>query len=180
MRDPQRVCVQCHDILDKAQEVLAGTIANHQRLNPIDVDLHTCSVRRYTNMPYSYTLGSELRKAAYSTYNLFNSNWVHDETLVIRLMAKAKGLAFLTVAKIGLVFAPLIGTGLVIARMTDGSWSAPSAIGTFGLSWGALAGAEVTDYVVLLNTSEAVAAFAGEGQLSIGVGIDVAVGPIGR
>lgn len=180
MRDPQRVCVQCYDILGKAQDVLTATIANHQRLNPIDVDLHTCSVRRYTNLPYSSTLGSELRKAAYSTYNLFNSNWVHDETLVIRLMSKAKGLAFLTVAKVGLVLAPRVGTGLVIARLSDGSWSAPSAIGTCGVSWGALAGVELTDFVVLLNTAEALAAFAGVGQLAVGVGVDVAVGPIGR
>ena len=88
-------------------------------------------------------------------------------------------LILLTV-KGGFVFAPRIGTGLVISRLPDGRWSAPSAIGAFGLSWGALIGAEVTDYVIILNTDEAVQAFSGAGQVSIGVGLDVAVGPVGR
>lgn len=30
-----------------------------------------------------------------------------------------------------------IGTGLVIARRDDGSWSPPSAISSFGMGWGA-------------------------------------------
>ena len=30
-----------------------------------------------------------------------------------------------------------IGTGLVVARRADGSWSPPSAISAFGIGWGA-------------------------------------------
>ncbi|KAJ1423544.1 Ysc84 actin-binding domain-containing protein, partial [Ochromonadaceae sp. CCMP2298] len=73
-----------------------------------------------------------------------------------------------------------IGTGLVMARLADGGWSAPSAIGTLGLSWGAIIGLDVTDYVLILNTDEAVEAFSGAGQITIGVGMEVAVGPVGR
>ena len=82
------------------------------------------------------------------------------------------------------------GTGLVIAKLPDtadpsllasgGGWSAPTAIGTVGVSWGAVIGLDVTDYVVILNTTEAVHAFSGLGQISIGAGIEVAVGPVGR
>jgi hypothetical protein len=75
------------------------------------------------------------------------------------------------------------GTGLVISRLAPeqgGGWSAPSAIGTVGLSWGAVIGIDVTDYVVILNTSEAVTAFSGAGQISIGAGVEVAIGPVGR
>ena len=81
-----------------------------------------------------------------------------------------------------LTFPPIIflGTGLVIARLADNTWSAPSAICTFGLSWGFVAGLDVTDYVIILNTPEAVQAFSGSGQLTIGAGIEVAVGPVGR
>lgn len=78
----------------------------------------------------------------------------------------------------------------MIARLPDttdpailaagGGWSAPSAIGTVGVSWGAVIGLDVTDYVVILNTTEAVQAFSGLGQISIGAGIEVAVGPVGR
>lgn len=49
----------------------------------------------------------------------------------------AKGLAILTVAKGGVLVAYKFGTGLVIARRSDGSWSAPSAILSVGLGWGA-------------------------------------------
>lgn len=76
-----------------------------------------------------------------------------------------------------------IGTGLVVARLPEsegGGWSAPTAIATMGLSWGALIGLDVTDYVIVLNTPEAVAAFSGLGQITIGAGIEVAVGPVGR
>jgi lipid-binding SYLF domain-containing protein len=52
-------------------------------------------------------------------------------------MKGAKGLAILTVVKAGAVVAYKFGTGLVIARRSDGSWSAPSAICSIGLGWGA-------------------------------------------
>eukprot|EP01035_Chromulina_nebulosa_P021820 gene21820-28238_t len=131
-------------------------------------------------MPFSFTLGSEIRKASYSTYNLFESNWIKDRSILLHLIPKAFGIAFLTVAKGGFGIAAKIGTGLVISRLLDGKWSAPSAIGTVGISWGMLIGAELTDYVILLNTKEAVNAFSGYGQVVIGAGLEVAVGPIGR
>lgn len=40
-----------------------------------------------------------------------------------------------------------IGTGLVIARREDGSWSPPSAISSFGVGWGA----QVIDIIVKTN-----------------------------
>lgn len=80
----------------------------------------------------------------------------------------------------GFIFAPRLGTGLVISRLSDGRWSGPTAIGTFGVCWGALLGADLTDYVIVLNTTEAVEAFSGTGQVSIGLGVDIAVGPVGR
>jgi lipid-binding SYLF domain-containing protein len=76
-----------------------------------------------------------------------------------------------------------IGTGLVISRLNDSienCWSAPSAIGTVGVSWGALIGVDLTDYVILLNTDESVKAFMTVGQVTVGGGLEVAVGPIGR
>jgi lipid-binding SYLF domain-containing protein len=59
-------------------------------------------------------------------------------------------------------------------------WSAPSAIATAGLSWGALIGCDLTDYLIVLNTPEAVQAFSGYGQVVIGAGLEVALGPLGR
>ena len=177
-RDPQRVCNDCEAVLRPYQVQLTHTIANHQRANTIDVE-GICS-RRYFNLPYVGTLGAEIRKAAYSTHNLFNLDWIRDKSIPMQLLQHAKGLAFLTIAKAGIGFAVKLGTGLVVARLPDGSWSAPSAIASVGCTWGFLVGADVTDYVIILNTADAVDAFSGAGQVSIGAGIDVAVGPLGR
>lgn len=94
--------------------------------------------------PSSVCVGSELRKAAYTTHNLFTLQYVRDKSIPLSLLRSARGLAFLTVAKGGLVFGGRFGTGLVIAKLPSGKWSAPCAIGTLGVSWGALAGAELT------------------------------------
>lgn len=67
----------------------------------------------------------------------------------------------------------------MIARLPDGSWSAPSLIMTGGLGWGLQVGADITDYVVVLNSAEAVDGFAKGGNLTIGGNISAAAGPIG-
>lgn len=177
-RDPQRVCIDCEQVLRPHQASLTNTIANHQCANSIDISSQ-CS-GRYFNLPYANDMAAEIRKAAYSTHNLFNLDWVRDKAIPLQLLSSAKGLAFITVVKVGMVIAPRIGTGLVIARLPDGTWSAPSAISTFGCHWGALVGADLTDYVIILNTDEAVEAFSGTGQISVGAGVEVAAGPVGR
>jgi len=126
-------------------------------------------------------MGAEIRKAAYSIHNMFSSEWIEDKSIPMRFISECKGIAFLTVVKGGFVVAPRIGTGLVIARMPhDGSWTAPTAIGTVGCAWGALVGADMTDMVIILNTDEAVTSFSGKGQVCIGAGLEVAIGPVGR
>ena len=167
LADPQRVCNSCFSALQPHQSGLTQIIANHARVNVIDVSTD-CAPRRFLNLPYSSTLGSEIRKASYATHNLFTQEWIKDKSIPLQLLSTAKGLAFLTVIKGGFVFAPRVGTGLVLSRLPDGSWSAPSAICTIGCSWGALIGADITDYVIILNTDEAVTSFSGIGQISIG------------
>ena len=51
------------------------------------------------------------------------------------ILRDAKGLAILTVVKVGMMVTYNVGTGLVFARREDGSWSPPSAISTFGVGW---------------------------------------------
>ena len=60
-----------------------------------------------------------------------------DKSIPQAVLKGARGLAILTVAKAGVVVAYKLGTGLVIARRSDGTWSAPSAICSVGLGWGA-------------------------------------------
>ena len=98
-----------------------------------------------------------------------------------RLLSQARGLAVLTIVRAGLWVGGEFGTGLVVARLPDGSWSAPSAIGLVGVSVGALAGAQVSDHVFLLMSDAAVELLGtNTGSVNLGVDIAVSVGPVGR
>jgi hypothetical protein len=59
-------------------------------------------------------------------------------------------------------------------------WSAPSAIGTGGVGVGGQIGGELTDFVIILNTKDAVKAFSMGGNVTLGGNLSVAVGPVGR
>ena len=49
-----------------------------------------------------------------------------------------------------------------------------------GLAWGYNVGAEITDYVIILTSNEAIASFTSIGQLTVGGEVDLSLGPIGR
>jgi len=176
--DPQRVCIECSEILIPIQDELAQHTANHQRINYLE--LAPGAMRRYLNMPIALTLGSEIRKASYSLINLFSPDFVNDSKIPLELLKNAKGLLFLTVFKCGFGFGIRFGTGLIMSRLADGTWSAPSSVGCIGINWGFIMGAEITDYVVILNNEEALLPFTSFVQLSLGMEIDIAAGPIGR
>ena len=52
------------------------------------------------------------------------------------ILRSSKGLAIFTVLKVGAMVTYKMGTGLVLARRPDGSWSPPSAIMSCGVGWG--------------------------------------------
>lgn len=89
------------------------------------------------------------------------------------------GLAVFEVLKAGFVFSGKAGSGLVIARLPDGSWSAPSCIATGGIGWGLQIGADITDFVIVLNSEDAVRAFSLGGNVTIGGNVSATAGPIG-
>ena len=65
-REPLRVCGPCHTSLQPVQEELRLSNANAMRYNVID----PTDVRRLFNSPLAFTLGHEVRKAAYALNNL--------------------------------------------------------------------------------------------------------------
>jgi len=95
------------------------------------------------------------------------------------VLRQAKGLAIMSVVKAGFIFSAKGGQGVVIARTPRG-WSGPSFIATGGGGWGLQAGAQVTDFVMVLNNDAAVRAFSRGGNLTIGVDVSAAAGPVGR
>ena len=91
-----------------------------------------------------------------------------DNIIPQDILLNAKGLAIFTVVKAGFLFSGRAGTGIVVARLEDGSWSAPSAIGTGGMGFGGQIGAEITDFVIVLNTQAAVKSFCRGGNVTLG------------
>lgn len=118
-------------------------------------------------------------------------------------------MAIITVAKVGALLSYKLGTGLVISRRSDGSWSAPSAILSVGLGWGAQVnficsiqhvpvsytcrrnhirifvlfcqiGGELMDFIIVLHDVKAVKTFCSRMHFSLGAGCSAAAGPIGR
>ena len=157
------------------------------------------------NNPLSFTLGSTIRQATStlehmchlrhhnhqqsdnSTISQLNDT---DQSIPLDLLKCAKGLCFLTVIKAGLVVSGRIGTGLIICKLDDDGdggdiadhsqrWSAPCALGTVGMGWGMLAGGDITHYLVVLTTQDAVESMLA-GTVQLGAELGVAVGPTGR
>jgi len=97
-----------------------------------------------------------------------------------RLLAMAKGVVFFTIVKLGFIFTGRYGTGLIVSRLPNGKWSAPSAVQMTGVGWGLQVGAELTTVMLILATDMAVNAFKSSAQISVGAEFGVSVGPVGR
>ncbi|RLN79117.1 hypothetical protein BBJ28_00026123 [Nothophytophthora sp. Chile5] len=132
------------------------------------------------NMPYHSTMDKEIVKAATILDSCFRSTIDADSAIPAEMIQKAAGLAFLTVVKAGMIWTGKLGTGVVIARLEDGSWSPPSGIGTAGVGFGAEIGGEIVDFLIVLGSPSAVKTFKKGTQVSVGAGLDLAVGPVGR
>ncbi|CAL5071771.1 unnamed protein product [Urochloa decumbens] len=164
IRDPQRVCDACYERLDPLQGLLINYNSNSMQPAKHDV-MDWTSTRSWLNMPVGVSMEYEIYKAT---------------NTMMKYCQGAKGLAILTVAKAGAVLTYKVGTGLVVARRSDGSWSAPSAILSVGLGWGVQIGGELTDFIIVLHDRKAVKAFSSRIHLSLGAGLSAAAGPIGR
>ncbi|KAJ3391097.1 hypothetical protein HDU92_000163, partial [Lobulomyces angularis] len=103
-----------------------------------------------------------------------------DQLIPPDIIKNAKGIAILSVIKAGFIWSGRAGSGLIVARLEGGGWSAPSGIGTAGMGFGGQIGAELTNFVIVLNTADAVKAFSHGGNVTLGGNLSVAAGPIGR
>lgn len=178
--EPQRVCDVCCVRLESVQPYLMDQVSRAAQLPTHDLtDLST--LRSWVNFPWGQSMEYEIYKAAntirgYEKIGLLSS----EKKIPEAILQNARGLAILTVVKVGVMVTYNVGTGLVIARREDGSWSPPSAISSFGVGWGAQAGGELTDFIIVLRTTDAVKTFGGDAHLSFGAGVSAAAGIIGR
>ncbi|XP_068586148.1 LOW QUALITY PROTEIN: SH3 domain-containing YSC84-like protein 1 [Cebidichthys violaceus] len=132
--------------------------------------------------PIPSNLKSEAKKAAkiLRDFTEISNRNGPDKLIPAHVIAKAEGLAIISVIKAGFMITARGGSGIVIARLADRRWSAPSAIGIAGLGGGFEIGVEVSDLVIILNHRRAVEAFTKGGNLTLGGNCTVAVGPMGR
>ncbi|KAE9371936.1 DUF500-domain-containing protein [Stipitochalara longipes BDJ] len=93
-------------------------------------------------------------------------------------ITNAKGLAIFSAIRAGMYLAGSGGSGVVIARLPDGTWSPPSAFSVRSGSIGLVYGVDVYDCVCVLNTEAAVEAYS-KPEMNLGAGLALAAGPVG-
>lgn len=131
------------------------------------------------NSPLHFSLGDEIKKAS----RILDAISSAPETdAMLELMRDAVGFIFMTTAKIGGPVSACGGTGILIARLPNGDWSAPVAVGSFGMSWGLQVGAAVADVMIVFMKPSALWPFMSDIGTDIHLGPEsgIAVGPIGR
>jgi len=112
---------------------------------------------------------------------VFNKNMEVKNPIISPVtIAKAKGLVILTIGKAGVSFTVRGGSGILITHLSDGTWSAPSAVKTGGFGLGSQIGAEIIELVMVLNTEEAVKNFCENENITLGGNLSVAIGDVGR
>lgn len=103
-----------------------------------------------------------------------------DKAIPTSLLSKARGIVFMTEVKAGFIWSGSVAGGILISKLDDGKWSAPSSLGSGGMGFGFQAGAQKTDTIILLFDKNAVGTFASAGSLKFGGDVSVSAGPLGR
>lgn len=138
-----------------------------------------CALLAICLLPIAGNAATEQEVVNQSAHILRQFRAMPERGIPRSVLRNARGLAILTVVKIGFGLSGKGGQGVVVARTGNG-WSGPSFIGTGGAGWGPQIGAQITEFVFVLNTNRAVRAFSQDGNLTLGADASVAAGPVGR
>ncbi|KAH8430480.1 uncharacterized protein LDX57_008139 [Aspergillus melleus] len=96
-----------------------------------------------------------------------------------QVIQQAKGLAIFTTMRTGLWLSGSGGSGVLLARIPEtGEWSPPSGIMLHTAGVGFLAGVDIYDCVVVINTYEALEAFK-KVRCTLGGEVSASAGPVG-
>ncbi|KAH8901939.1 hypothetical protein BR93DRAFT_904761, partial [Coniochaeta sp. PMI_546] len=99
-------------------------------------------------------------------------------TIPSKVIARAQGLAIFTTVRAGFHVSGASGSGVLVARLPDGTWSPPSGIQVHSVGAGFVVGLDIYDCVVVINTREALEAFT-RTRMSLGSDLAVTAGPWG-
>ncbi len=99
-----------------------------------------------------------------------------------KVLRNAQGIAIIPdMFKMSFIFGARFGRGVLVVRQPDGTWSNPVFIHLLGGSFGAQAGAQSTDLVLVFQSHKGLDRFLkGKGKLTLGVDAGVAAGPAGK
>jgi lipid-binding SYLF domain-containing protein len=95
-----------------------------------------------------------------------------------QVIKNAKALAIFTTMRTGLWMSGAGGSGILIAKKEDGTWSPPSGIMLHTAGLGFMVGIDIYDCVVVINSTQALEAFYNI-RCTLGSEVSVAAGPIG-
>lgn len=96
-----------------------------------------------------------------------------------KVIRDAKGIAIFTTMRTGLWVSGSGGSGVLLGRLPEtGAWSPPSGIMLHTAGIGFLAGVDIYDCVVIINTTEALEAFK-KFRCTLGGEVSAAAGPVG-
>lgn len=184
---PQRCCNACADVLLPLQKDIQKLFVQSGQ----DIGIDRTNTERYFSLPtFTSTMETDITQAVYTLYNFTSDNAIEGRDRIPKvLLKKAKGIVFMTIAKAGFGFSGRYGSGVVIAKLPVGSgstagsgsqWSGPSALSLTGIGFGMQVGGEIMDLILILRSSAAVRMFMSGTQVSLGTGLSVSVGPVGR
>ena len=99
-----------------------------------------------------------------------------------KVLRNAQGMAIIPdMFKMSFIFGARFGRGVVVVRQPDGVWSNPVFVQLLGGSFGAQAGAQSTDLVLVFQSQKGLDRFLkGKGKLTLGVDAGIAAGPAGK
>jgi lipid-binding SYLF domain-containing protein len=95
-----------------------------------------------------------------------------------KVIENCVGLAIFTVMRTGLWVSGAGGSGVVVAKQEDGSWSPPSGILLHTAGLGFLVGVDIYDCVLVINNRKALDAFT-KVRATVGGEITAVAGPVG-
>jgi lipid-binding SYLF domain-containing protein len=130
---------------------------------------NTEKLHRYASLPYLANIFPHSIRKANATLD--------KGKIPKQAIAQAKGVAVFTGFRAGMYLAGAGGSGVVVARLPDGSWSPPSAFSVRSGSFGLVYGVDVYDCVCVLNTQAALDAYT-KSEVTLGGGVALAVGPM--
>ncbi|UCF96776.1 MAG: lipid-binding SYLF domain-containing protein [Spirochaetaceae bacterium] len=105
---------------------------------------------------------------------------IPDKTVPEYLLQDAEGLAIIpSVVKVGFIVGGEYGKGVLLLKDVKGAWSNPIFITLSGGSIGWQLGAQSADFVLVFKTKRSVDGILG-GNLTLGVDVAAAAGPLGR